>query len=256
MTADCSACRGTSAAMRPRSSLRRHAVLPKHLPGRGRAILHLPACHACTARALAEIAPMRQKRIERFTDARHHPSPRVAMDLDAPRCDRRSAPRPPRAAPSASSRVTGDPSKCSAHSAARDAVRRRLSRASSTSLGFDSIDVKLFFIRKAPVGRGRRPPMASRDYTPRRVRPRAPIRSRSSSCCTTPARRPAGPSQVQPGQSLRIGGPRGSFIIPDQFRLAPADRRRYRAARDRAAAGGASGRHPRRRPARGGRSRR
>ena len=44
-----------------------------------------------------------------------------------------------------------------------------------------------------------------------------PTRSTSSSFCTTPDRRRAGPSRRGRGQSLEIGGPRGSFIIPTNF---------------------------------------
>ena len=95
--------------------------------------------------------------------------------------------------------------------------------AGFTSLGFDD-HVKLFF----PEGTGRRGRRAA-DGIAATTRP----------AVTTPRRKTleiefvlhdAGPatrwaSQVQPGHSLRIGGPRGSFIIPDQFRLASADRR-------------------------------
>ena len=121
--------------------------------------------------------------------------------------------------------------------------------AGFTSLGFDD-HVKLFF-PEGPAGADGEPPMASRDYTPRRYDAAAnTLEIEFVLHDAGPATRWA--KQVQPGQSLRIGGPRGSFIIPDQFRLASADRRRYRAARDRAAAGGTAGRLPRRRPGRGG----
>ena len=33
----------------------------------------------------------------------------------------------------------------------------------------------------------------------------------------TPDRRPTGRSQAKPGQQLAVGGPRGSFVVPDDF---------------------------------------
>lgn len=83
-----------------------------------------------------------------------------------------------------------------------------------TSLGFDD-HVKLFF-----------PPndctvddeteMLSRDYTPRRYDPAANILDIEFVLHEAgPATRWA--ERAQPGQSLRIGGPRGSFVIPTEF---------------------------------------
>ena len=83
-----------------------------------------------------------------------------------------------------------------------------------TSLGFDD-HVKLFF---PPPGRTTADDadMLSRDYTPRRYDPAA------NTLDIEFALHDAGPAtqwaeQAQPGQSLRIGGPRGSFIIPTEF---------------------------------------
>jgi NADPH-dependent ferric siderophore reductase len=75
--------------------------------------------------------------------------------------------------------------------------------------------VKLFF-PEGPVGADGEPPMASRDYTPRRYDPAAStLEIEFVLHDAGPATRWA--SQVQPGHSLRIGGPRGSFIIPTTF---------------------------------------
>ena len=86
--------------------------------------------------------------------------------------------------------------------------------AGFTSLGFDD-HVKLFF-PEGPAGADGEPPMASRDYTPRRYDPAAStLEIEFVLHDAGPATRWA--SQVQPGHSLRIGGPRGSFIIPTNF---------------------------------------
>ncbi len=86
--------------------------------------------------------------------------------------------------------------------------------AGFTSLGFDD-HVKLFF-PEGPAGADGEPPMASRDYTPRRYDPAAnTLEIEFVLHDAGPATRWA--SQVRPGQSLRIGGPRGSFIIPPNF---------------------------------------
>ena len=86
--------------------------------------------------------------------------------------------------------------------------------AGFTSLGFDD-HVKLFF-PQGPAGADGEPPMASRDYTPRRYDPAAnTLEIEFVLHDAGPASRWA--KQVQPGQSLRIGGPRGSFIIPTNF---------------------------------------
>lgn len=86
-----------------------------------------------------------------------------------------------------------------------------------TSLGFDD-HIKLFFpgtelSRTAPDGEAK---PISRDYTPRRYDPATNILEVDF------ALHEAGPAtrwaeQVQPGQFLDIGGPRGSFIIPVDY---------------------------------------
>jgi NADPH-dependent ferric siderophore reductase len=83
-----------------------------------------------------------------------------------------------------------------------------------TSLGFDD-HIKLFF-PDGPAGADGEIPMASRDYTPRRYDAAA------NSLDIEFVLHDAGPAtqwaeQAQPGQTLRIGGPRGSFIIPTEF---------------------------------------
>ncbi len=83
-----------------------------------------------------------------------------------------------------------------------------------TSLGFDD-HIKLFF-PEGPAGADGEPPTASRDYTPRRYDPAAnTLEIEFVLHDAGPATRWA--SAVRPGQSLRIGGPRGSFIIPTNF---------------------------------------
>lgn len=83
-----------------------------------------------------------------------------------------------------------------------------------TSLGFDD-HVKLFF-PDGSVGADGEPQSAARDYTPRRYDPIAGVLEIDF------ALHDAGPAtrwaeQARPGQSLRLGGPRGSFIIPTDF---------------------------------------
>jgi NADPH-dependent ferric siderophore reductase len=86
--------------------------------------------------------------------------------------------------------------------------------AGFTSLGFDD-HVKLFF-PDGPAGMDGEPPMASRDYTPRRFDAAAnTLEIEFVLHDAGPATRWA--KQARPGQSLRIGGPRGSFIIPPNF---------------------------------------
>jgi len=83
-----------------------------------------------------------------------------------------------------------------------------------TSLGFDD-HIKLFFPDGAAPAGGE-PQFVSRDYTPRRFDPVArTLEIEFVIHDAGPATRWA--SQVQPGQMLRIGGPRGSFIIPTTF---------------------------------------
>ncbi len=83
-----------------------------------------------------------------------------------------------------------------------------------TSLGFDD-HVKLFF-PDGSVGPDGKPQSAARDYTPRRYDPTARTLEIDF------ALHDAGPAtrwaeQALPGQSLQLGGPRGSFIIPTDF---------------------------------------
>jgi NADPH-dependent ferric siderophore reductase len=83
-----------------------------------------------------------------------------------------------------------------------------------TSLGFDD-HIKLFF-PDGPAVDGGEAPTVSRDYTPRRYDPAA------NTLDIEFVLHDAGPAtrwaeQAQPGQSLQIGGPRGSFIIPTNF---------------------------------------
>ena len=83
-----------------------------------------------------------------------------------------------------------------------------------TSLGFDD-HIKLFFPDGAAPAGGE-PPFVSRDYTPRRYDPVAKTLDIEFVIHEAgPATRWA--EQVRPGQTLRIGGPRGSFIIPTNF---------------------------------------
>jgi NADPH-dependent ferric siderophore reductase len=83
-----------------------------------------------------------------------------------------------------------------------------------TSLGFDD-HIKLFFPDEAAPAGGE-PQFVSRDYTPRRFDPLArTLEIEFVIHEAGPATRWA--AQVQAGQVLRIGGPRGSFIIPTHF---------------------------------------
>jgi NADPH-dependent ferric siderophore reductase len=78
------------------------------------------------------------------------------------------------------------------------------------SLGFDD-HVKLFFPTGA-VGADGEPEYESRDYTPRRYDPQErTLEIEFVLHDAGPATRWA--EQAKPGQSLRIGGPRGSFVI-------------------------------------------
>jgi NADPH-dependent ferric siderophore reductase len=82
------------------------------------------------------------------------------------------------------------------------------------SLGFDD-HVKLYFPGE-PATAGGEPTMVSRDYTPRRYDPAAKTLDIEFVLHDAgPATRWA--EQARPGQSLSIGGPRGSFIIPTDF---------------------------------------
>lgn len=83
-----------------------------------------------------------------------------------------------------------------------------------TSLGFDD-HIKLFF-PDGPAVAGGESPTVSRDYTPRRYDPTAKkLDIEFVIHDAGPATRWA--EQAQAGQSLDIGGPRGSFIIPTNF---------------------------------------
>jgi NADPH-dependent ferric siderophore reductase len=80
-----------------------------------------------------------------------------------------------------------------------------------TSLGFDD-HVKLFFATGA-VGADGEPETVSRDYTPRRYDAAAQTLDIEFVIHDAgPATRWA--EQARPGDTLRIGGPRGSFVIP------------------------------------------
>ena len=84
-----------------------------------------------------------------------------------------------------------------------------------TSLGFDD-HIKLFFADELPVIVDGEPRPPSRDYTPRRYDPAA------KTLDVEFVLHDAGPAtrwaeQAKPGQTLQIGGPRGSFIIPTTY---------------------------------------
>jgi NADPH-dependent ferric siderophore reductase len=82
------------------------------------------------------------------------------------------------------------------------------------SLGFDD-HVKLFF-PKGTTGADGEPEFESRDYTPRRHDPQAKTLDIEFVIHDAgPATRWA--EQAKAGQTLRIGGPRGSFVIPFTF---------------------------------------
>jgi len=83
-----------------------------------------------------------------------------------------------------------------------------------TSLGFDD-HVKLFFPDGTKNAEGA-PNMLGRDFTPRRYDPA------NNTLEIDFAIHDAGPAtrwaaQAQPGQTLSLGGPRGSFIIPTAY---------------------------------------
>jgi NADPH-dependent ferric siderophore reductase len=83
-----------------------------------------------------------------------------------------------------------------------------------TSLGFDD-HVKLFF-PTGLTGEDDQPELMARDYTPRHHDPQA------GTLAIEFVIHDAGPAtrwaeQARAGQSLDIGGPRGSFIIPTNF---------------------------------------
>ena len=83
-----------------------------------------------------------------------------------------------------------------------------------TSVGFDD-HVKLFF-PTGSVGEDGQPELMARDYTPRRHDPQA------KTLAIEFVIHDAGPAtrwaeQAKPGQTLQIGGPRGSFVIPTDF---------------------------------------
>jgi NADPH-dependent ferric siderophore reductase len=83
-----------------------------------------------------------------------------------------------------------------------------------TSLGFDD-HIKLFFPDSTTHAEGA-PNVLARDFTPRRYDPA------TNTLAIDFAIHDAGPAtrwaeQAQPGQTLDIGGPRGSFIIPTAY---------------------------------------
>jgi NADPH-dependent ferric siderophore reductase len=83
-----------------------------------------------------------------------------------------------------------------------------------TSLGFDD-HVKLFFPDGTSNAEGA-PNMLGRDFTPRRYDPAANTLEIDFAIHDAgPATRWA--AQAEPGETLTLGGPRGSFIIPTSF---------------------------------------
>jgi NADPH-dependent ferric siderophore reductase len=83
------------------------------------------------------------------------------------------------------------------------------------SLGFDD-HVKIFLPDENSGATGETPSLIGRDFTPRRHDPAA------STLDIDFATHDAGPAtrwaaQAQPGQTLTLGGPRGSFIIPTSY---------------------------------------
>ncbi len=118
-----------------------------------------------------------------------------------------------------------------------------------TSLGFDD-HVKLFF-PTGKTGADGEPELNSRDYTPRRYDPKA---KNSRRRIRHPRRRTghalggAGKGRTDPAHRR----PARLVHHPDHVRLASADRRRHRAAGDRAAARGIARRRARGGAGRGG----
>jgi NADPH-dependent ferric siderophore reductase len=87
--------------------------------------------------------------------------------------------------------------------------------AGFASLGFDD-HVKLLFPVAGAVGTDGEPQFAGRNYTPRRYDAAA------GTLVIDFALHDAGPAtqwaeRAQPGQSLTVGGPRGSFVIPASY---------------------------------------
>ncbi|HEX4736588.1 MAG TPA: siderophore-interacting protein [Allosphingosinicella sp.] len=87
--------------------------------------------------------------------------------------------------------------------------------AGFSSLGFDD-HVKLLFSLAAPEGGDGEPQFAGRNFTPRRCDAAA------GTLVIDFALHDAGPAtqwaeQAQPGQSLTVGGPRGSLVIPASY---------------------------------------
>jgi NADPH-dependent ferric siderophore reductase len=87
--------------------------------------------------------------------------------------------------------------------------------AGFASLGFDD-HVKLLFPVAGAAGADGEPQFAGRNYTPRRYD------AAGGTLVIDFALHDAGPAtqwaeQAQPGQSLTVGGPRGSFVIPASY---------------------------------------
>ncbi|HEX3442611.1 MAG TPA: siderophore-interacting protein [Pseudolabrys sp.] len=87
--------------------------------------------------------------------------------------------------------------------------------AGFTSLGFDD-HVKLLFPVAGAKDADGQPQVAGRNYTPRRYD------AATGTLVVDFALHDAGPAtqwaeQAQPGQSLTVGGPRGSFVIPASY---------------------------------------
>ena len=134
----------------------------------------------------------------------------ATQDVAAPTAD----PRSPR-------RVRHEPRRRTLTVKAVDKIAAHMIRVTLTgdlegfkSLGFDD-HVKLFFPDGTTDAEGK-PNMLGRDFTPRRYDPAA------NTLAIDFAIHDAGPATrwaaaAQPGQTLNLGGPRGSFIIPTTY---------------------------------------
>lgn len=138
------------------------------------------------------------------------PAPAAALDATAPAADPR-APRRVRHEPRRRTLTVKSVEKLAAHM-----IRVILTGDLSgfTSLGFDD-HIKLFFPDGAKDTAGA-PNTLSRDFTPRRYDATA------NTLAIDFALHDAGPAtrwaaQAKPGDTLTIGGPRGSFVIPTSY---------------------------------------
>jgi NADPH-dependent ferric siderophore reductase len=138
------------------------------------------------------------------------PAPAAALESAAPAADPR-APRRVRHEPRRRTLTIKGVEKIAAHM-----IRVTLSGDLDgfTSLGFDD-HIKLFF-PDGTTGADGTPNTLSRDFTPRRHDPAANTLEIDFAIHDAgPATRWA--AQARPGQTLTIGGPRGSFIIPTTY---------------------------------------